>query len=271
MHFEIIRHKRQTLRATAIQDAIAALTGSGINEKYRGDHEWLMLWGFCGELQQILVKKHQANGGKVIAFDIGYFGRKMRTGRRSSVRVTFQTPHPPQYIDLAPDDNSRIKREKIKWRDDYDPEGHVLLCGLGKKSRRFKGFGTLEWERKQVDRIRAVYPEKKIIFRPKPNHFEIIRGTVDGTQGDIEKHLRGCSLLVCSHSNTAIDAIPAGIPVVCDGGISSALWGNDIAEAGVPSEAERKAFLAKVAWFNWYIEEAKDLVGFIERSVDKIH
>jgi hypothetical protein len=59
--------------------------------------------------------------------------------------------------------------------------------------------------------------------------------------------MRGCSLVVCRHSNVAIDACIAGVPVECDDGAAFALYRN----GPQPDENARREFLGRLAWWNW--------------------
>src|ERR1700757_4340421 len=106
---------------------------------------------------------------------------------------------------------------------------------LGPKTNRQLAQPALTWERKALARIRAEYPDAPIIYRPKREDGTSLPGTrcIPGPTA-IETVLKGASLVVCRHSNVAIDAAIAGIPVVCEDGAAAALYDNDLADPVVP-------------------------------------
>lgn len=68
----------------------------------------------------------------------------------------------------------------------------------------------------------------------------------------IDEALRGASLVVCRHSNVAVDACVAGIPVECDDGAAAALYrGNPN-----PTREQRAEFLRRLTFWEWRPDEA---------------
>jgi hypothetical protein len=82
--------------------------------------------------------------------------------------------------------------------------------------------------------------------------------------GDIKDVLRGCSLVVCRHSNVAIDACVAGVPVDCEGGAALALY----AEHPQPTREHRVQFLQRLSWWQWRPSEARDAWQFVNRMIE---
>ena len=82
--------------------------------------------------------------------------------------------------------------------------------------------------------------------------------------GAIEDVLRNASLLVCAHSNTAVDACIAGVPVECDDGAAFALYAGNAA----PNRDERRAFLEALAWWQWTTQEAPAAWAVIRDQLD---
>jgi hypothetical protein len=104
----------------------------------------------------------------------------------------------------------------------------------------------------RLQAIRKAYPNRRVVYRPKPNN-EAPLG-IDCEQissGPIEEVLRGAFLVVCRHSNVAVDACIAGIPVVCEGGAASAIYGNDLTAPRTVSREDRARFLQRLAWWQW--------------------
>ena len=71
--------------------------------------------------------------------------------------------------------------------------------------------------------------------------------------------MRGARLVVCRHSNVAVDAVIAGVPVECEDG--AAYWLRD-----KPYTPEvRRDFLDRLAWWQWKPEECMKAWEFIRR------
>lgn len=266
MDFEILQCPRNPKRARHILKQMAYATKTKVQQDYKGDSEWLVMWGCGGKDQQRISKMHQEQGGKVLFLDLGYFGRDSGT-TRSGFRISFNKNHPQDYLDLA-ERWSRLRGVQIT--NAYSPRGRIVLCGLGDKSRDFYGYRKLEWEKRLLDEIREVYPSREVVYRAKPRHNEVIAGCTNGNTGTIDEWLSGASLCVSHHSNVSVDAARLGVPAVCFDGIGYGFYGNRISEAKVKTEAERTDFLKKVAWFNWFPDECQKLVQWIERINDRI-
>ncbi len=199
----------------------------------------LVVYGSGAPDRREAIRQHKGNW---VAFDLGYWNRE------DTFRVSVNAEHPMPAQLKCCDDPSRLRESAIALRDDYCPDGHIVLVGMGPKSRIWQPG----YEAAELARIRAAYPHREIVFRPKPGK-EPPPG-IDAphvADGPIERVLRGASLVVCKHSNVAIDACIAGIPVVCDGGAAAALYGNDLSAPRQPSPAARLRFLQQLAWWQW--------------------
>lgn len=241
-----------------LEAMLRASASSGISARgkssYSASSQWLMTWGMghCGRRSALEV--HLRAGGHVIGWDMGYWDRPRQ------YRLTIDADH-PRLRDMPAD---RFCSSKITLRDDADVSGPIMLVGLGRKSREALGYQGLEWEQKTFHLIRAAYPSVRIIYRPKkPEPFPLC-ATVDG---EIEQALRGCSLVVCRHSNVAVDACIAGIPVVCEDGAAIALYNSNLSSPVHPDRSARQQFLQNLAWWQWNPTEAPEAWNFIKQTI----
>lgn len=244
-------------RARYMLDAVAKLQCCDATDKYHGAEKNLILWGAGGSTQLEAYAKHRAAGGNVIMLDIGYFGRE-----KKHARFSINDQHPQNLMQYA-GDGSRFEQYKIRLKNCAKPDGHILLCGLGKKTRFQFGFRGTAWETKKAAEIHAAYPGRNVIYRPKPRMVESIAGCEDGHNGTIEDYLQGCALVVAKHSNAAVDACIHGVPVVCSDGAASYLYGDDILNPKSPDYHARLDFLNRLAWFNWRADESGKMMEFI--------
>jgi len=215
-------------------------------DDYTGRGKMLVLYGGGAPDRQAAMRQHR---GTWVALDLGYWNRD------ATMRVSINSLHPaPELMrDFGPE---RFAASGLKLREDADPAGPIIIIGMGNKSRETHGGG---WERRALERVRAVYPGRPVVFRPKNRSDSVpMPGCQlsDPTRPIVEV-LRGASLVVCRHSNVAVDACLAGVPVVCEDGAARALYGCDLAAPINPSAAERLAFLERLAWWQWNFDELK--------------
>jgi hypothetical protein len=243
-------------RASAWLAALAkANPGAKVTRGYRGRHRLLVLYGVGHPVRARTAKIHLRAGGRVAMWDLGYWNRN------ESMRLSIDRNHPTAEQLAANDHRTPRHRPKLAGEKSFDPDGPILLCGLGPKSCKHLGLTVGAWESQKVAELRLRFPDRTILFRPKPgNPFDKIDGTRRAPIGPIEEALNGVSLVVCRHSNVAIDACVAGVPVECEDGAAFALYKDD----PNPGEDARREFLARLAWWNWGNHEAVQAWRFME-------
>jgi hypothetical protein len=254
---EVLLDEPMSSRGRRMLDAmIAAAPGPVVTTKaYAGRHQILMMYGAGQERRRLALQLHRARGGRVVTWDLGYWDR----GR--AMRLAIDQMHPSaEQLALAP---AGVWRSTVNLRSDADPAGPVLLVGLGHKSATLYGLRHLQWERAALARIKAEFPGRQVLWRPKGRAAIPMGGTVLRHGMEIEEALRGCGLVVCLHSNVAVDACLAGVPVQCEAGAALALYaaGRD------PAPAERAEFLRRLGFWNWHPGEAGEAWEWIERVI----
>jgi hypothetical protein len=223
--------------------------------EYTGVADWLMVYGLGHLQRKEWATAHRSQGGHVIGWDLGYWDRDL------SMRMTIDADHPHALMRDMPGD--RWARSGIRLRDTYDPEGHILLIGMGVKSRAQFGYTGQEWELSALQRIKAHYPDATVLYKAKkPESFPCKQ-----ISGSIEHALQGCRLVVCRHSNVSIDACIAGVPAVCVDGAGFALYNNCMVSPRNPNEQERIRFLHNLAYWQYRPSEAKLAWNFIKDTL----
>ena len=232
----------------------AAPGGSEARETYTGQHRILMVWGGGRPDRVELLKKHRANGGITVAWDLAYWDRD------GSARLGINSLHPTaEQLAMAPEGS----RREFVLREDANPAGPVLLIGLGPKSAKMLGVAPMWWERKRLKEINERFPGRLVWWRPKGARFTSLADTIPHHGQPIEDALRGASLVVCRHSNVGVDACVAGVPVQCDDGAALALYrGNPN-----PTREQRAEFLRRLTWWEWRPSEAIDAWAWIKRVI----
>lgn len=215
----------------------------------------LMVCGPGAPARLAIANAHRAAGGRVVIWDGGYFRAP------GYWRTSADHEHPQRLLDRAPADPSRFAALSIKLRNDFNPRGHIVLVGLGPKTRDI--LQVKDWEARKLGDLRQRFPRAKIIFRPKPKRPYPQLGLTIAKDGPIEQVLRGASLVVCKHSNVAVDAVVAGVPFEAEDG--AATWLNG--KAYTPPN--RLEFLHRLAWFMWRADEAPAAWKMVQRMLEK--
>lgn len=258
MAVEVLRGKPPSESAEALLSAmVKALRNAGetVSEtrQYVGKSEWLLLFGAGAAVHNEARHRHRRNGGKAWLFDLGYFGRKKIVGY---MRTSINDDHPQKWLDRTEPEPSRFDAHKISLREDANAKGHIILVGLGRKSRIY--LNAQDWESLRLRALRARFPGREIIYRPKPGSPILKLNCKVDAESPIDSLLRGASLISCHHSNVAVDAIVAGIPFECDDGAAMYLQDK-------PFTAENRLdFLRRLCWWQWKSAESAQAWQFIK-------
>lgn len=255
------------MRTSAVKYGIDA----NVTQQYIGNCETLVMWG-AGELRRSkYMKDHLAKGGHVIIWDMGYWHGKHAIPENSLSRISVDHMHPQKFVMQFDFDRSRFDSYGIEVKNFYDPNGHVLLVGMGDKSCASFGINHGQWEFEALRRIlnSESLRDRKIIYRPKPNTKHHLKwGFTNGTS-PITELLNGCALVVCRHSNVAVDAIIHGVPVACEDGAARAIYDEKVQIKHVVSSEVALQFLSNISHYHYTIGEV--LEGQVWKLLQKLN
>lgn len=218
---------------------------------YAGAAQVLVVFGIGADAHNAARNAHLDNGGRVLHFDLGYFGI-----RKHWLRMSIDHDHPQHLLDMTPADPVRWDAHHLALRKDARDNGPILLVGLGRKSRQYLGLPN--WERDTLRRIRAEFPRRQVIYRPKGHDGIDLRIPTD-PDTPIAELLRGASLVVCRHSNVAVDAAIAGVPFQAENGAATWLQGREY------TAANRLDFLRRLSHWQYNPTEATQAWAFAKR------
>lgn len=197
----------------------------------------------------------------VISFDAGYWERKLDLETRK-YRVSIGGFHCPERIFRGPNHGPDRWNESGLRIDEKggDPNGPILLVGNGPKSNR---IGASNWCAEMSRNLREWFPQHQIWYRPKPRraHDQGVDYDALAEGKDIDKVLAQCSLVVCRHSNVAVDAARCGTPCLTEDGAAKALYMKPDEHFwkayGQPECNTRIEFLHRLAWWQWSAGEIR--------------
>lgn len=214
----------------------------------------LVTYGLGGRDRLPHAQEHQRRGGRFVAFDAGYWERKTLDRK---FRLSIDGFHCPALIMRGPDPSGdRLASSGLMITDAHHPKGDIVLVGNGPKSQ---AIGAAGWAAAKSRELRNRWPQRRVVYRPKRAVIErdIVSVGVDAVN-PIETVLQKASLVVCLHSNVAVDACRMGIPVVCEDGAASAIYPSRLEdEAAQPDAETRMRFLRRLAWWQWSRSEVQ--------------
>lgn len=227
-------------------------TSTILSRIYRGTAKILVMYGVGDPGRRSLMATHMRNGGVVVCIDMGYWDKN-----RGAMRVAINAVHPlPEHIARSP----LTPRRHFTLTDVANPKGPILLAGTGKKSMATYGQQHLVWERDKLRELRKRFPGHQVLWRPKGAVPTPLLDAPLRVGMPIEQAVQGCSLVVCRHSNVAVDACEAGVPVECEAGAAYALFRGNPA----PTREQRADFLARLSHWNYMPQEAARLWKHVE-------
>lgn len=245
------RHSKDSL-----DGIIAAAQGAGwrvsVTSSFKGRSSVLVVYGVGSEINNAARNAQIARGGRVVMFDLGYFGPKKTGGY---FKVSIDVDHPHKYMDLTPNDPRRWKEVGIALREDAG-DGPIVLVGMGSKAKRY--LNQYDWESRKASELRARFPGREIFHRVKPGRRGIANGRRSAAnEAPIDEVLKGASLVVCRHSNVGIDAVIAGVPFECEDGAAKWLVGKPY------TRENRLDFLRRCAHWQWKATESREAWKFL--------
>lgn len=205
-----------------------------------------------------LFEAYRAAGKAFVYVDLGWWNRKPEGAPLEGYhKVVVNAREPNAYFrgEFPGDRLNRLLKAGAmfpvkQWRQDGR---HILLAGMSAKSAGTRGFAPYEWELATLARIK-VLTGRPVVYRPKPSWADaqpLPGATFSPASQSIEEALAGAWAAVTLHSNVAIDALIAGIPIHASEGVAVDL-STPIEKLETPSMPDgRENLLADIAYCQW--------------------
>lgn len=208
------------------------------------------MYGFLRGLAPTL-EQGRNEGRPWVYVDRGYLRATQGADYRGFFRVTRSAF---QHDGRGTFENTRWDRLGMRlapWRHGR----HVLVCPPGDvflqgPTGQGKARTQQDWLKAVLDVLQA-NTERPIQIRYKP---------VDGVpQRSLAEDLQDCHALVTHMSNTAVEAVIAGVPVFCTGRCAGLAMGkSDLTEIEFPTYPDRAGWVAALAANQWTLQELRD-------------
>lgn len=206
-----------------------------------------------------LFEKYRKVGGHFVYIDLGWWDRKpIGSPLAGYHKLVVDAREPTAYFRKAfPDD--RFLAQGLKVHERRKGGRHILVAGMSAKSAGTRGYRPLEWENGVIEIIRRL-TNRPILFRPKPSWPDAkpIPGTIySPPEQSVESALEDCWMAVSLHSNVAVDALLAGVPINVREGVCMDL-STPLAEINTPRQYPQKRIhqlMADIAYCQWNMAE----------------
>lgn len=137
--------------------------------------------------------------------------------------------------------------------------GYALLIGQVDGDMALRGVNFAQWCRQAID----VMTDKGMDVRFRPHPEAVKRGqplpvtsapVLDGTLADA---LSGAACVITWNSNTAVEAVLAGVPAVAadEGSMAWPVAAHEIGEIAMP---DREEWFRAMSWRQWAMDEVAD-------------
>ena len=122
-----------------------------------------------------------------------------------------------------------------------------MVCPPDEAFSKLMGFSDIEWLSNTINLLNN-YTDREIVIRD--------RSCANGSR-KLAEDLKGCWALITYMSNSAVEAVCAGIPVFCSGQCAARLMGGvDLSKIESPRyPSNRRQWAANLAANQWTLSE----------------
>jgi hypothetical protein len=238
---------------------LAGLKAAGLNvcsripDRGLGRDDLLVIWNRYAD-NDLLARRFEANGGRVVVAEngyLGYLGRSHRPHDPSGRRMYALALGDHNGRGRVPSGSGRFHELAIEVKAWRDQGSKILVCaqrGIGSPGRASPP-GWAEQVAKEIRRARNV----PVVVRPHP-------GDAD-PKVSLEEDLAGAAACIVWASGAGVKALVEGVPVfyacpwwICSAGART-YAGPMSLDFPMRNDLQRAAALERMAWAQWTCDE----------------
>ncbi len=203
-----------------------------------------------GWVHEPVFKAYRAAGAHYAYWDLGYWNRSPTGHHRLSVNSWDTADHMMRGCSA-----NRFARLGIEVQEPLFDKDVVLVTGMSAKAAGTHGFAPGEWEARTYLTLEEMRLPYKIVAREKPNKNNPPRRSIG-------EELKSARIVVTHHSNTAIDALVAGVPCFAIKGAGRLASPEVLDRRAIErpyrlAEVDRFQLLFDVAYAQWNLDEMR--------------
>jgi hypothetical protein len=201
----------------------------------------LVMWG---TRRQDAIARQKAGGGEVVILERGYLGDRfawtsVSFGGGLNGRAEFRGPH---------EDGSRFVKHFGRLMAPWNrQDGYALLIGQVPGDQSIRGVDIDAWYRQSEKALQNQGWD--VSFRPHPlaGRHRVTGAGLPQISGTLAEALQGAGVVCTYNSNTGVEAVLAGRPVIAmdRGSMAWGVAGHQVDEIVTP---DRTAWANRLAW-----------------------
>jgi len=257
-----LRGKARSQRIARALATGARVAGYKVSLKSEGNYsqprgDIAAFYGYQKNMPRIMAD-YIDRGKKVVFVDLGYWHRRQGGRWKGYHKISVNARHSNAYLMDSKHSDRRFKRFGIPilpWKPAGDA---IIVAGMSAKSAESYNLKPQQWERWAIRELRK-HTKRTIIYRPKPSWSEAspIEGSEFQRTGQpVGQALLDCHAVVTHHSNVAVDALLAGVPSFCWGGVAESMSLQDLSLIEKPYRPKDRAqWASNIAYCQWNVME----------------
>lgn len=251
MQFTVISSPRATHQLQHQEAMAEGLRAHGIEPvlatSYSPRTKFVACWGWR------LGKSLREQGHEVLIMERGYLGNRFLWTSLAWNGLNGKGEFAPSPDDKG--DRFCQHHSLSPWRS--SPGEYVLLMGQVPGDASLQGRNLMPWYEQTARQAEQAYG-LPVVFRPHPNaERKGLRQNVPGTSRtsrELAQDLQKAHVVITYNSNSAVDAVVAGVPAVAvdQGSMAWPVVGQSVGEFTKPDRAK---WAKELAWKQWLLEE----------------
>lgn len=204
-----------------------------------------------------IIKKQERHGGRVIVLETGYVNRGAGRDHHYAAgwgglngRADFRN------AGMASDRWELLGRGLRPWRGDGS---RMLVCGQVPWDAACQHHDHIGWCQMATAQLGRRFGPA-VAFRPHPLAACVNYGVrCEISDRTLEEDLADARCVVTFNSNTAVDAIIAGVPAIAmdPGSMAWDVAGHTLDDVDNPPRPERAQWASDLAWAQWNVDELR--------------
>lgn len=226
------------------------------------DSDYAVHYGFADKLRNVYNVYREYS--TVVYLDLGYWQRRIRSRYDGYYKFVINGRHPTGYFQNVKHSASRFNQLNVKIEDWRKGAENIIIAGLSEKAARAEGLDHQAWERQAYATLKR-HTDRPIIYRPKPNccRSRPIKGAGFDKKSTPQQLFANAHAVVARHSNMAVEALCAGVPVFVEAGVALPMAKTNLVRIESPLyPKERLQWASDIAWTQFRLDEMKSGLPF---------
>jgi hypothetical protein len=203
-----------------------------------------------------VISSQTSNKGRTIVLETGYVNRGDGENNHYAAGFDGLNGRADFRNFTCPKDRwEKLDIHFAPWRDRGD---HILLCGQVPWDASVDSSNHYDWIEQAVSRIRK-FSDRKIVFRPHPKAPDYFIHGVEYSRKPIQEDFKNCWAVVTFNSNSAVEAVIAGVPAFVEdmGSMAYPVANRNLIYLDDPKTPKRDQWAYNLAYCQWTPEEMR--------------